>query len=97
MYSTWCYDTVFVSYYIRTKEEEEARAESVVLQSALRLLQPEEVLSDKEEARQQLLRDKWKLYFYENGRCVIASLNLYSSLTFYNETSLKHALQVPLT
>ncbi|XP_065900835.1 TBC1 domain family member 9-like isoform X2 [Dysidea avara] len=37
------------------------------LQSALRLLQPEK-LNDKEEALQQLLRDKWKIYFYENGR-----------------------------
>ena len=41
----------------------------IELQSALRLLQPKE-LSDKEEARQQLLRDKWKIYFYENGRYV---------------------------
>ena len=71
MYGTWCYDkALFLT--IRTKEEEETKTDNIVLQSALRLLQPEEVLSDKEEVRQQLLRDKWKLYFYENGRCVIA-------------------------
>ena len=59
MYGTWCYDkALFLT--IRTKEEE-TRTDSIVLQSALRLLQPEEVLSDKEEVRQQLLRDKWKL------------------------------------
>ena len=54
---------------IRMKEEV-AKMEKIVLQSALRLLEPEETLRDKEEARQQLLRDKWKLYFYENGRYV---------------------------
>jgi len=46
----------------------------IELQSALKLLQPEQ-LSDREEARQQLLRDKWKIYFYENGRYVYTSLN----------------------
>ena len=51
-------------------KEEVAKMEKIVLQSALRLLEPEKPLSDKEEARQQLLKDKWKLYFYENGRYV---------------------------
>ena len=42
-------------------------SKKIELQSALRLLQPEK-LNDREEALQQLLRDKWKIYFYENGR-----------------------------
>jgi len=51
-------------------KEDETKVKKMELQPALRLLEPEESLSDKEEARQQLLRDKWKLYFYENGRYV---------------------------
>ena len=71
-YTLSCDTSTILFFLIRIKNEE-ANTENIVLQSALRLLQPEEVLSDKEEARQQLLRDKWKLYFYENGRCVNAS------------------------
>ena len=74
-YTLACDTSTILFLLIRTKNEE-TNTENTVLQSALRLLQPEEVLSDKEEARQQLLRDKWKLYFYENGRCVNASFIL---------------------
>ena len=58
------------------KEEEAKMTEKIELQPALRLLEPEETLSDRKEARQQLLRDKWKLYFYENGRYVSVLLGL---------------------
>jgi len=60
-------------------------SQNIELQSALRLLQPEE-LTDREEAHQHLLREKWKMYFYENGQyvCVCVCVCMCACVGVYN-------------